>query len=155
MSTIYVCKQTPALRFRLGDNRYQFNNGELRLSNEKDIKQLDELIKTKMPFSATVSKVDKEAAEVFARQHMKDTQFKLGASKGGIDSETIRHSQTPIEQRDAELSDISPGQLDHIKEELQNDSNLIITDKVENPIVSTTTPVKPANALSNLTEKRK
>ena len=137
--------------------RFQFTAGELKLKNEAEIAELDDLIATKMPFSAHVKKVDIEAAEAFALQHMKDNQFKLGASKGGIDSETIRHSQTPIEQRDAELSAISPAQLAEVKDALAKDSGLILTDKVENPVVSSTAPVvpaKPANALSLLTKPK-
>ena len=97
------------------------------------------MLKTNPAFALKFFKVDKAAADEFVRQQMnKGKGVMTGAVKGGVDSQDIINSQTaqPLAERDAELDAMGKEQADELRDKLASDSELVLTQKVENPVVS-------------------
>ncbi len=137
----YVCKKFPKFSFRISNTRYKFNDGLLFLEDETHVKALDALILKNSTFTQNVVKIDKEAAEVFVRERIKNlgaNRLLSGAKKGGVDSQDILNSQDfrSLQERDIEMSNLSKEAADELVETLAKDSSLILTEKEKNPIKS-------------------
>lgn len=152
----YVCQKYPKFSFRIETTRFKFDKGQLLITNPAEVEMLDELLANKPDFAMKIKKVDKAAAEEFARQHRNKEGMLGGAVKGGLDSQKILDSQTPIEARDKALADaVDPKALDALTDELAKDSALVLTQKAENPVESSTTPTKPSPLnIASLVEKK-
>jgi hypothetical protein len=135
---VYICKKYPKYKFRIEKKHYQFENGQLQVHTEEDVEALDNVLDTIPAIALLVAKVDKDAAEAFVREQMKKKDPFGGAVKGTVDSQDILNSQKPLAERDAALSGLEQSQMDALTDELAKDSDLIMTQKVENPVVSTT-----------------
>jgi len=154
----YICKKFPKFYFRIDTTRYQFVDGQLVVHAQEDVDALDNLLKTNPAFQIKFFKVDKAAAAEFVRQQRNQNKGVMtGAIKGGVDSQDIINSQTaqPLKERDAELAAMGEKQADALRDELAQDSELVLTKKVEQPVISSVTPKeKPANPLAGLVEKK-
>ena len=154
-SVVYICEAHPAFTFRIGNKRHKFIKHVLHLDDEQQIADLDAALLDIPALSLKVKKIDKAAAEELVKSLVKPGLG--GAVKGSVSAQDILNSQKPLQERDADFANLQPGQEDAIVEELAKDSNLLLTQKQENPIVSTTeasAKVKP-NALNFLKEKSK
>lgn len=150
---LYICKKYPQFSFRLTKSRIQFQKGELRLTDPAEIKMLDGLLETNPTFKQLIKKVDKEAAEKFVRERMRQQQS--AAVKGGVTAEDIKHAQTPLEERDANFANMTDEQSQTLTDEMQKDSDLVLTEKTNNPVVdSTSKPTLPLPSLASLVEKK-
>lgn len=154
-SVIYICKAHPSFSFRIGNKRHKFTKHELHLDNEEQIADLDAALIDIPTLALKVKKVDKKAAAEFVASLIKNPLG--GAVKGPVSAQDILNSQKPLQERDAAFENLEPGQEDEIIDKLNDDSNLILTQKQENPVVSTTEPEKPkaSNSLNFLQEKVK
>lgn len=131
----YICEKFPSLAVRFDKKRYKFNNHELRITTQEEVDTIDEILEENSILASKIRKVDKTAAEEFVKSLLNKNTHRM-AVKGPVSAQDIIHAQTPIDQRDANLTALQPDQLHNLTKELADDNSFIMTEKAKNPETS-------------------
>lgn len=148
---IYACKTSSGFQFRLGENRYRFEKHQLVITDEVAAKELDDFLAKTPAFAAKVQKVDLAAAEALVANH-KATHG--GAHSGPFSSSAMAQMETDkLEGRDKQFAQMSLEDKANVTDAMAEDSDLILTEKVNAPVVAAVAPalketIKPVSILS-------
>lgn len=131
---IYACEKYAGFQFRLGETRHQFEKHQLVIIDKAIADELDDFLSTNPAFAMKVKKVDLAAAEALVANH-KATHG--GAHSGPFSSNAMAQMETDkLEGRDKQFAQMSPEDKANVTDAMAKDSDLILTEKVEAPVVA-------------------
>jgi hypothetical protein len=130
---IYISDKFPKFKIRVGKKKYQFQKHELHVYTEEEVQALDEILEENSMLKTKFRKVDKAAAEEFVKSLMRKNP-RHAAVKGPVSAQDIMHSQSPLQERDAALSQMTEEQVNSLTNEMASDNAFVMTEKANNPV---------------------
>jgi len=135
---IYACEKYAGFNFRLGKTRHVFEKHQLVITDKDLAAELDDFLSSNPAFAMKVKKVDLAAAEALVENH-KATHG--GAHSGPFSSSAMAQMETDkLEGRDKQFAQMSPEAKAKVTDALAADSDLIVTEKVDKPVVAAASP---------------
>jgi len=150
---IYISDKYPSFMISVEKKNYRFTNHELRIQTQEEVDAFDKVLAEVPVLSTKFRKVDKAAAEEFVKNLMQRNS-RHSAVKGPVSSQDILHAQSPLQERDADLSALQPDQLATLTQEMAADNSFIMTEKAKNPLTSTVDAPVPQKLSLGLKENK-